>query len=163
MVDSIPVEFRDKQFRTRRFQNWITIGFLYSLFYMTRYNFAANASTLQSIFGWTKGDLGVFETLLPLVYGLAVVVNGPLADKIGGKKSFLIGSVGVIIMNLLFGAAGYIVLSPSVWSGKEIVTNSILSLGFTKNSLLWTMAIVWGINGYFQAFGALSIVKINAQ
>ena len=25
------------------------------------------------------------------------------------------------------------------------------------------MAVVWGINGYFQSFGALSIVKVNAQ
>ena len=25
------------------------------------------------------------------------------------------------------------------------------------------MAIVWGLNGYFQSFGALSIVKVNAQ
>jgi OPA family glycerol-3-phosphate transporter-like MFS transporter len=29
--------------------------------------------------------------------------------------------------------------------------------------LLSLMAIVWGINGYFQSFGALSIVKVNAQ
>jgi MFS transporter, OPA family, glycerol-3-phosphate transporter len=163
MENIIPTEFREKEYRARRFQNWITIGFLYSLFYMTRYNFSANAPTLQSIFGWTKGDLGIFETLLPLVYGLAVVINGPIADKIGGKKSFLIGSVGVIIMNILFGAASYLVLSPASMSGKEVVKDAVLIWGFSKQSLLWTMAIVWAINGYFQAFGALSIVKINAQ
>jgi MFS transporter, OPA family, glycerol-3-phosphate transporter len=163
MENVIPSGFREKDFRARRFQNWITIGFLYSLFYMTRYNFSANAPTLQAIFGWTKGDLGIFETLLPLVYGLAVVINGPLSDKIGGKKSFLIGSVGVIIMNLLFGATGYLVLTPAVMNGKEVANDAILIWGFTKQSLLWTMAIAWAVNGYFQAFGALSIVKINAQ
>jgi OPA family glycerol-3-phosphate transporter-like MFS transporter len=163
MIAELPSEFREKEYRVRRFQNWITIGFLYSLFYMTRYNFSANAPTLQAIFGWTKSDLGIFETLLPLVYGLAVVVNGPIADKIGGKKSFLIGAVGVVIMNLLFGAAGYLVLSPAVFSGKEVVKDAALSFGFTKSSLLWAMAITWAVNGYFQAFGALSIVKINAQ
>lgn len=163
MASDIPAVFRETQYRTRRFQNWITIGFLYSLFYMTRYNFAANAPTLQQIFGWTKGDLGVFETLLPLVYGLAVVINGPLADKIGGKKAFLIGSVGVILMNFLFGAAGFIIASPSVWENKNIIKDSILLFGFTKQSLLWILAIVWAVNGYFQAFGAISIVKINAQ
>jgi len=163
MDNIIPSEFREKEYRVRRFQNWITIGFLYSLFYMTRYNFSANAPTLQSIFGWTKGDLGIFETLLPLVYGLAVVINGPIADKIGGKKSFLIGSVGVIFMNFLFGAAGYMVLSPALMNGKEVAKDAVLMYGFTKQSLLWTMAIIWSVNGYFQAFGALSIVKINAQ
>ena len=159
----VPSEFREKEYRIRRFQNWITIGFLYSLFYMTRYNFAANATTLQTIFGWTKGDLGVFETLLPLVYGLAVVINGPLADKIGGKKSFLIGSVGVILMNLLFGVAGFAVSQVSVWEGKTLLKDSTLLFGFSKQFLLWGLAIVWSINGYFQAFGAISIVKINAQ
>jgi MFS transporter, OPA family, glycerol-3-phosphate transporter len=163
MENVIPSEFREKEYRARRFQNWMTIGFLYSLFYMTRYNFSANAPTLQAIFGWTKGDLGIFETLLPLVYGLAVVINGPIADKIGGKKSFLIGSVGVIIMNFLFGAAGYMVSVPAVMNGKEVAKDAVLLFGFTKQSLLWTMAIVWAVNGYFQAFGALSIVKINAQ
>jgi OPA family glycerol-3-phosphate transporter-like MFS transporter len=163
MENIIPSEFREKEYRVRRFQNWITIGFLYSLFYMTRYNFAANAPTLQLVFGWTKSDLGLFETLLPLVYGLAVVVNGPLADKIGGKKSFLIGSVGVILMNLLFGAAGYLVFEQSVWNNKDLLKDSVLLFGFSKQTVLWGLAIIWAVNGYFQAFGALSIVKINAQ
>jgi MFS transporter, OPA family, glycerol-3-phosphate transporter len=163
MENVIPSQFREKEYRERRFQNWIIIGFLYSLFYMTRYNFSANAPTLQAIFGWTKSDLGIFETLLPLVYGLAVVINGPIADKIGGKKSFLIGCVGVVIMNFLFGCAGYMVTAPAIMSGKEVTKDAVLIFGFTKQTLLWTMAIVWAVNGYFQAFGALSIVKINAQ
>ncbi|MDD5231469.1 MAG: hypothetical protein PHC43_09080, partial [Candidatus Marinimicrobia bacterium] len=52
-------------YRHRRFQNWIIIGFMYSFFYMSRYNFSAIAPTLQTFFGWTKSNLGVFETLLP--------------------------------------------------------------------------------------------------
>ena len=103
MEQTIPGEFRIQAYRNRRFQNWIIIGFLYSLFYMTRYNLAANASSLMNTFGWTKQDYGIFEVILPLVYGLAVVINGPLADKFGGKKAFLLGAVGVIIMNFLFG------------------------------------------------------------
>jgi OPA family glycerol-3-phosphate transporter-like MFS transporter len=163
MENVIPSEFREKEYRARRFQNWITIGFLYSLFYMTRYNFSANAPTLQAVFGWTKADLGLFETLLPLVYGLAVVINGPLADKIGGKKSFLFGAIGVIIMNFLFGLSALLITTPSLWNGKDLISEPVLMFGFTKQSLLWTLAIIWSVNGYFQAFGALSIVKINAQ
>ncbi len=40
---------------------------------------------------------------MPLVYGLSVVINGPIADRIGGKKAFLFGAVGVMVMNALFG------------------------------------------------------------
>lgn len=158
----IPSHFREPSYRARRFQNWIIIGFLYSLFYMTRYNFAANAPTLQQVFGWTKSDLGVFETMLPLVYGLAVVLNGPIADKIGGKKAFLIGAVGVILMNFIFGAMGFAVLQPSVWEDSKLIKPSVFIWG-DKELLLALLATCWSINGYFQAFGALSIVKINAQ
>ncbi|MCK9484167.1 MAG: MFS transporter [Candidatus Marinimicrobia bacterium] len=150
-------------YRHRRFQNWIIIGFMYSFFYMSRYNFSAIAPTLQTFFGWTKSNLGVFETLLPLVYGLSVVINGPIADKIGGRKAFLIGAVGVVIMNGLFGFLHILVQTPAIWADREIVAEAVLQYGLTKGAVLWLLAIIWAINGYFQSFGALSIVKINAQ
>src|SRR6266568_2893018 len=73
-ASEIPAGFRDRAYRARRVQNWMLVGLLYSFFYMTRYNFSALAPTLQQVFGWTKNDLGIFETLLPLVYGLSVVM-----------------------------------------------------------------------------------------
>jgi len=161
LVMERPVHSAD--YRARRFQNWIIIGFMYSMFYMSRYNFSAIAPTLQGIFGWTKSDLGIFETLLPLVYGLSVVINGPIADKIGGRKAFLIGAAGVVIMNGLFGFSHLLIQSPAVWDGKDLVAAAVLGSGFSKGSVVWGLAIIWAINGYFQSFGALSIVKINAQ
>jgi len=145
MSADVPSPFRDRAYRLRRFQNWMLVGLLYSFFYMTRYNFSALAPTLQDVFGWTKKDLGIFETLLPLVYGLSVVLNAPLADRFGGRRSFLFGAAGVVVMNVLF--ALFPTLVPSL-HGRD---------------LAWAMAIVWAVNGYFQSFGALSIVKINAQ
>jgi MFS transporter, OPA family, glycerol-3-phosphate transporter len=163
----IPAEFREAAYRHRRFQNWMLVGLLYSFFYMTRYNFSALAPTLREVFGWTKGDLGIFETLLPLVYGLSVVLNAPLADKFGGRKAFLFGAVGVVIMNLIFGAFCFGVETPSVWAGegkaRALLQPAVLISGLSGHTMAWIMAIVWAINGYFQSFGALSIVKINAQ
>src|SRR5512137_332617 len=98
-----PRAFDDIKFKHRRMQNWLVLGLLYAFFYMSRYNFAAVMADLSKTFGWTNIQLGVFETMMPLVYGLSVVLNGPLADRIGGKKAFLFGAVGVTIMNLLFG------------------------------------------------------------
>lgn len=163
MTQGITTPDLTTDFKLRRFQNWIIIGLMYSFFYMTRYNFSAIAPVLQGVFGWTKNDLGVFETLLPLVYGLAVVINGPLADKIGGRLAFLIGAVGVICMNALFGAAHAVVAEPAVWQDKTLVSEAVLNYGLSKTAVLWSLAIIWAINGYFQSFGALSIVKINAQ
>jgi len=143
------------------------LGLLYAFFYMSRYNFAATMSELSKTFGWTNTQLGVFETMMPLVYGLSVVFNGPLADRIGGRKAFLFGALGVTAMNFAFGACILAVSTPAVMIGTgrdaHVVTPAVLAGGVAPGTLLAVMACVWGINGYFQSFGALSIVKVNAQ
>ncbi len=145
MTRDVPSVFRERDYRQRRAVNWLTIGFLYALFYMTRYNFSAVAPALKAAFGWGNEDLGIFETVMPLVYGLSVVINGPIADRVGGKRAFLFGAVGVVIMNFLFGAS-------------HLVGGSL-----DKDTLRFGLAAIWALNGYFQSFGALSIVKVNAQ
>jgi OPA family glycerol-3-phosphate transporter-like MFS transporter len=145
-------------------QNWVLVGLLYSFFYMSRYNFSAIVPDLMQFFGWTKGEhISIFETILPTAYGLSVAFNGPLADRIGGRRAFLFGAAGVVVMNTLFGAFSFVVTQPAQWAGKVMTAPAQLLYGFTPNTLAWTMAIVWAVNGYFQSFGALSIVKINAQ
>ena len=155
------------EFRRQRVINWMSLGLLYAFFYMTRYNYTAVAPTLADLLGWKNTDLGIFETLMPLVYGLSVVLNGPFADRTGGKKAFLFGAVGVALMNFLFGMASFAVSGPAVWEGaglaRHVVTPASLRFGLSGGMILTLMAIVWGLNGYFQSFGALSIVKVNAQ
>ena len=155
------------EYRRQRTINWLSLGFLYAFFYMTRYNYTAVAPALADILGWKNTDLGVFETMMPLVYGLSVVLNGPFADRIGGKKAFLFGAIGVAIMNFLFGLASVAVISPAVWEGtgltRHVVTPPMFQFGLSGGMILTLMAIVWGLNGFFQSFGALSIVKVNAQ
>ncbi len=141
----IPEAFTDPAFVQRRRQNWIVLGLLYAVFYMTRYNFAAVMANLSDAFGCNNTQLGVFESTMPLVYGLSVVLNGPVADRIGGKRAFLFGAAGVVVMNTLFGACIFFHAS------------------FPANTLLPVMVTIWGINGFFQSFGALSIVKVNAH
>ncbi len=167
MVGQGAIVFPDGPFRRRRAVNWMSLGILYAFFYATRYNYTAVAPILADVFGWKNTELGVFETMMPLVYGLSVVLNGPLADRIGGKKAFLFGAAGVICANLLFGLAALVLVTPAVWEGtgmaRHVVTPAVIANGMSGGVLLTLMAVVWGINGYFQSFGALSIVKVNAQ
>jgi OPA family glycerol-3-phosphate transporter-like MFS transporter len=159
--------FDDPAFRARRTQNWLVLGFLYAFFYATRYNLSATSGQLCTYFGWTNTQYGIFETMMPFVYGVSVLVNGPIADRIGGKKAFLFGACGVIVANFLFGLGTLVVLTPAVWAGEGkaavLVTPATLGHGFGTDSFIAMMAICWGLNGYFQSFGALSIVKVNAQ
>ena len=135
------------EFTRRRTQNWLLLGFLYALFYMSRYNYSATSAYLAGALGWKNAQLGVFETVMPLVYGLSVFLNGPVADRIGGKRAFLFGTLGASAMNFTFGAI--------LWKA--------LNAHDTGPALLPTLAVVWAINGFFQSFGALSIVKVNAH
>ncbi|MGA9119785.1 MAG: MFS transporter [Bacteroidota bacterium] len=155
------------EFRRRRAINWLSLGFLYAVFYMTRYNYTVVAPTLADLLGWKNTELGIFETMMPLVYGLSVVLNGPFADRVGGKKAFLFGAIGVALMNFLFGLSSLAIVSPATWEGtgllRHVVSAPVLRYGISGGTLLTMMAIVWGINGYFQSYGALSIVKVNAQ
>ena len=132
-----PPAFADPAFQRRRTVNWLVLGLLYAFFYMTRYNFAATMSDLSRTFGWTNTELGIFETTMPLVYGLSVVLNGPIADRIGGRKAFLFGAVGVTAMNFAFGACILaVVATPAVMAGTghdaHVVTPAVLSHGFTR-------------------------------
>lgn len=154
-------------FPSRRTRNWMIIGLLYSFFYMSRYNFTALSPTLMDVFGWTKVDLSFLETAMPFLYGISVLVNAAIADRIGGRKAFLIGACGVVVMNIVFGAFHKIVLQPPVITGegaaRVITTPALLAGGLTARQLAYILSGIWAINAYFQSFGALSIVKINAQ
>src|SRR5580704_13463589 len=145
-LGSRPAAFADEAFQRRRNVNWMVLGLLYAFFYMTRYNFAATMFELSSTFGWTNTQLGVFETAMPLVYGLSVVFNGPLADRIGGRKAFLFGAVGVTIMNFAFGACTLAVSTPAVMAGTghdaHVVTPAVLAGGLAPGTLLAGMATV---------------------
>ncbi len=149
-------------FRARRAQNWVFLGLMYAFFYMSRYNLPAVQTALKEAFGWSHTQYTQVASMGLFVYGLAVFLNGPLADKIGGKRAILIGSAGAALFNLLFGFTHLYLKHAAVMKGATVVTPPQLAAGMSMTSLVSTMAVLWGCNHYFQSFGALSIVKINA-
>jgi OPA family glycerol-3-phosphate transporter-like MFS transporter len=132
------------EFRKRRARNWLTLGFTYSAMYMGRYNLSLANPYLSKAFGWDKAQIGAIISPALLVYGLSAMFNGPICDKIGGRKSMLIGATGALIFNFLFGLGGY--------------------MGFLgKGSLLLAyFATIWSFNSYFQSYSALALIKVNA-
>src|ERR1700746_2153494 len=88
-------------FRRRRGINWITLGMTYATMYMARYNFSMVASKITQTYGWNKTQLVWIISTATLVYGVSAIINGPLGDKWGGRKSMLIGAVGAVVFNVL--------------------------------------------------------------
>ena len=132
------------QFRKRRAINWLTLGITYATMYMGRYNLSFANKSLSDNYGWDKTQIGAIITAALTLYGLSALFNGPLADKIGGRKAMLIGSMGTVVFNVLFGLGAY--------------------LGFlgTGTYLLVYFASVWSLNAYFQSYSALALIKVNS-
>ena len=148
----------------RRFQNWFFLGLMYGFFYMSRYNFSAVQAAVAGQFGWSHSDYGSVLFAGLFTYGCAVFFNGPLADRIGGKRAILIGAAGAAVFNLLFGLGHLLIVTPAVTgSGGQIVTPAVLASGMQGSSAIALFAGLWACNHYFQSFGALSIVKVNVQ
>ncbi len=124
-------------FKTRRGLNWFTVGLLYAMFYMCRYNFRFAGAGMRVEFGWSTGDIANIAAWFSLAYGTGQLVNGLFCDRIGGRASMLIGAIGSILVNLLIG------FSP--WT-----------------SSFAAFAAMWMVNGYIQAAGTPGMVKINA-
>src|SRR5438105_5381132 len=117
---------------------------MYAMFYMARYNLSVADPYLLKAFGWTKEDLRILKPAALITYGISVFLNGPLADRIGGKRAILIGAAGSLASNLVFAALG--------WK---------LAGGGGGRPAAIALAFVSAANYYFQSFGALSIVKVN--
>jgi OPA family glycerol-3-phosphate transporter-like MFS transporter len=128
-------------YRRRRFLNWFPLGLTYATFYMGRYNLNVASKPMMDMFHLSKAEFGVIATAGFWTYALSVMFNGPLADRIGGKKAIMIGAAGASALNLVIG-----LLFLSGWQTKLIVG----------------MSLLYAVNQYFQSFGALSVVKVNA-
>jgi OPA family glycerol-3-phosphate transporter-like MFS transporter len=110
---------------------------MYAAYYVCRYSFKYATPGLKSEFGYTTTQLADIWAIWSLAYGTGQLINGLISDRIGGKKCLLIGAAGTIILNLLFGLTSL----PGMFS---------------------SFSMIYLVNGYFQAFGAPGMVKINA-
>src|SRR5438132_11035303 len=87
----------DGKFIMRRFVNWFPLGMTYAFLYMGRYNLNVSKNALGSLMS-TK-DFGTIVFVGTLVYGVSFLVNGPIVDKIGGRKGIMIAAIGASLAN----------------------------------------------------------------
>lgn len=132
------------EFKKRRAINWLTLGFTYAAMYMGRYNISFTNKSLSDTYGWDKTQIGAIISAALMIYGISAIFNGPIADKIGGRKAMLIGASGTVVFNFLFGLGAY--------------------MGFLGRGevLIAYFAAIWSMNSYFQSFSALALIKVNS-
>lgn len=126
-------------FKRRRIWNWLPLGLTYAFLYMGRYNLTVSKNAFGELM--TNADFGTIFGIGTIVYGIGGVVNGPLTDKISGRKAILIAAIGAALANFAMGITTY--------------------FGWTSN-LVVTFSVLYSLNMYFQSFGAVAIVKVNS-
>jgi OPA family glycerol-3-phosphate transporter-like MFS transporter len=143
-------------FRKRRVWNWLPLGLLYAFMYMGRYNLTVSKRAFEEIAGLSGGplmgneDFGLIFGVGTVVYGFSFLINGPLTDRIGGRKAILIGGAGVILANIAMALLSLTVIHHGPMY--ELAASSFVPI----------MATLYAANMYFQSFGAVAIVKVNA-
>ena len=159
-----------RAFRRRRVMNWLPLGLTYAFLYMGRYNLTVSKKAFEKMEAATFGlvgqgvdaaaaaatsmmgneDFAFIFGFGTVVYGFSFVVNGPLTDRFGGRAAILASAAGTALANLFMGLAALTLMHQGPLSG-EIAGNFRL-----------LFALLYGLNMYFQSFGAVAIVKVNA-
>jgi len=107
-------ELQNRLSRWRISTFWVClIG--YVGYYLCRGNLSAAFPLLEQEFGYSNTQLGLIASLSEIAYAVGKFINGPLADKIGGRRIFLIGMAGAIFWNLIFSISASLTAFIVVW------------------------------------------------
>lgn len=131
-------------FLSRRFLNWFPLGMTYSFLYMGRYNLTVAKNALGT--GLTNEEFGLIFAAGTLTYAFSFLINGPLVDRIGGKRGILIAALGAAAANTALGVVTWLVLT-----------------GRLHVRLVGIFSLLYALNMYFQSYGAVSIIKVKAN
>ena len=141
--------------KSLKFWQWETLLVTmagYAAYYIVRKNLSLALPLISDEFGISKVQLGAFLTAHGLIYGLARFTNGVLTDRNSARKVMSCGLFACAMINILFGCSDKIAQCLAKIASGGAVAQSTLWL-------VWTMGIIWVINGYFQGMGVGPCVK----
>lgn len=107
---------------------------VYAGAYIARLNLAAALPSVMAAFSLTEAQAGLIQTLFALVYAAGQLINGAIVDRISAKRYIIIGLIGSVVFNALFGLA----------------------------TAYWHLLVLWALNGAAQSMLWTPIVKLLA-
>lgn len=149
--------WRTAAFRRRRVMNWLSLGLTYAFLYMGRYNLKVSKFAFENMKGadntvmMSNEAFGIIFAVGTVIYGFSFIINGPLTDRLGGRFAILLGGIGACVANAFMGFSAYSLLYQGPLY-EEIQANFVV-----------VFSTLYGVNMYFQSFGAVAIVKVNAS
>lgn len=116
----------DENYRYWRFRILYSIFIGYALYYFTRFSFTFAMPGLIDELHFDKSQLGILATIFAITYGISKFASGILSDQANSRYFMSFGLIITGILNIFFG----------------------------YSSTLLMFCLFWGLNGWFQAFGA---------
>lgn len=109
--------------------------FGYAFYYISRRSFALAIPALIQDMGFTKPELGLIGSVFAVMYAISKFTSGVLSDRSSPRYFMSIGLFLTGAVNICFGFS----------------------------SSLYMFALFWGLNGWFQGFGAPPCVRLLTQ
>jgi sugar phosphate permease len=113
---------------------WV-LWLTYGSFYFCRNNLGIAIPGLQAELGYTKPQVGTVLMALKLAYGAGQFINGQLAERCPPRMLLALGLMTSAALNVLFGFA----------------------------TALFFLTFIWACNGYVQALGWPSTMRVAAN
>ena len=122
------------KFNSMRWRVFASITIGYAFYYIIRQSYSVIKKPLLASGIVSPTEVGVIGSIFFVTYGLGKFTNSFLADRMNNKRFFAFG----------------------------LFMSSLTMVGMGLASSFLTLAILWGLNGWFQSYGAgPSIVSLN--
>lgn len=118
--------YTEAQYKTFSKYAWrylLLFSMLYCFHYCTRLNLSNASAVMIEGLNWSASDMGILTSTLFWTYGLGQLVNGRLGDVVGPTRLVCVG----------------------------VFLSALANIVFSLQSSLIVMAVVWGLNGFFQS------------
>ncbi|UCE06766.1 MAG: MFS transporter [bacterium] len=116
----------DKKYKQYRLSVMLTVTIGYGFAYTCRLALSVVKKPLIDAGIFSASELGIIGAALLYAYAFGKLTNGFLADHANVKRFFATG----------------------------VLLSAIINLAMGRTELLWIWVILWGLNGWFQGFGA---------
>lgn len=146
--------------KSLKYWQWRTIIITmvgYAMFYLVRKNFALAMPGLQADYGISKVQLGIFLTLNGVIYGLSRFVNGILTDRGSAKRIMALGLLLCGVVNIGFGCSDWFAGFLARIAGSHGSGVAFASI------MVYTMGLLWVVNGFLQGMGVPPCTKTISQ
>lgn len=122
------------ELRSKKWAVFLSVTFGYGFYYVCRLSFSVAKKPMADAGIFDAAELGYIGSALFFAYAFGKLTNGIIADRVNVRKFMTTGLLVSALINFL--------------------------LGYTTE--FWFFAVLWGINGWFQSFGApSSVVSIS--